>query len=234
MTEKKTSYYSENFKRNICELYELHRLTVEREHILGDRSRGTWTLYEPTKFVYAYFAFNSFYNHNWDESIRRGRLWQFRLKENVEGKRTYYTEYEKFISMIDFIFSNIEESDIEYFLKKLKRRKEDTIRIINGIEPDGVNIYEEDKKMFIEGLKILLNEENFDTSVLKEKIIPFIYGVRNNIFHGVKTFDQMIGVSQRERLDIYTIIIMDINELLFRVLEKEIQITLLTRKMGIR
>ena len=44
--------------------------------------------------------------------------------------------------------------------------------------------------------------------------------VRNNIFHGTKTTIEMSENFQRERLEIYTNILIATNEMLFRVLKK--------------
>lgn len=53
------------------DLYKLHRAAVELKH--GIYSRG-WRLFEPSKFIYSFFAFNSFYSINWRESQIQGNL----------------------------------------------------------------------------------------------------------------------------------------------------------------
>lgn len=56
---------------------------------------------------------------------------------------------------------------------------------------------------------------------MKNDIIRFVYMVRNNIFHGTKNTIEMSEVFQRKRLDIYSNIIIAINELLFKALERK-------------
>ena len=51
---------------------------------------------------------------------------------------------------------------------------------------------------------------------IKNEILGFIYSVRNNIFHGTKTTIEMSDKNQRKRLDIYSNILIAVNELLFK------------------
>jgi hypothetical protein len=55
-----------------------------------------------------------------------------------------------------------------------------------------------------------------------EKIVFFVYRVRNNIFHGQKNTIQMMDSGQQERLRIYSAILSSLNHLLFVVAEQKL------------
>jgi len=71
--------------------------------------------------------------------------------------------------------------------------------------------------------KKLIETETLQKGKLKNEIIGFIYQVRNNIFHGTKTTIEMADRNQRERLEIYSKILIATNELLFRVLSRQLE-----------
>jgi hypothetical protein len=211
---EETTNYQDNFREDIENLYRLHCVT-QQKHII-EYKPDAWKLFEPSKFVYAYFAFNCFYNYDWTESLIKREL----LPQNNDEKDTA-----KFKAMVDFIFSTpLDDSDKELFLKTIKgkyrNREEDIIKVIQGITPDNQikeNIREDFKKEF----EKLVKTGEIKQGKIKQEIIPFIYGVRNNIFHGTKTTINMSDSGQRERLEIYSNLIIAINELLFKVLKKK-------------
>jgi len=213
MEEEKFNNQS-SFIEDIENLYRLHCVT-KHKHII-EYKQDAWKLFEPSKFVYAYFAFNCFYNYNWIESLEKREL----LPQNNDERDTA-----KFKAMVDFIFSiPLDDSDKELFLKTIKgkyrNREEDIIKVIQGITPDNQikeNVREDFKKEF----EKLVKTGEIKQGKIKQEIIPFIYGVRNNIFHGTKTTIDMADLGQRNRLEIYSNFIIAINELLFKVLKKK-------------
>lgn len=235
--DKEITKYQNNFNEKIENLYMLHYITKKYDHIIGNigNQRGTWTLFEPSKFIYAYFAFNSFYNFDWEKSIKEKILLSFET-ENIGKKESItcpecahifekekkITEGQKYKAMIDFIFDRAIEPEkqfIEIILEKCGR-KEKIIEDIEGITPDDyIEDYEREgfKKEFFK----LLETGIIKKKPLRDVIIRFIFLVRNNIFHGSKDTIQMSENCQRRRLNIYSNIIIAINELLFKVLEEE-------------
>ncbi len=219
MEEELTIINRNNFAEEIEDLYRLHYITDKYDHIV-EYERGAWKLFEPSKFIYAYFAFNSFYNFDWEESLKKSELTAFHKKVE-DGKEIEPSEGQKYKAMIDFIFSKVDNNDKELFIKIIKGKDaiERTIETISKITPDN-RITESERENFKKEFENLLKSNEIKIGKLKNDIIRFIYIVRNNIFHGTKNTIEMSEVFQRKRLDIYSNIIIAVNELLFKVLEK--------------
>jgi len=218
MEEEVIDNNQNEFIKKIEDLYKLHYITKNYDHIIGNK-RGTWTLFEPSKFIYAFFAFNSFYNFDWKKSINERELIILEI-ENVEDNASI--EGKKYKAMIDFIFNKAKEPEKLFFniiTNNGRYKKEIIIKIISEITIDK-RITESVKKQFVNAFEKLLNKEKITIGILKD-FIYFIYLVRCNIFHGTKNTIEMSKNCQRQRLDIYSNVIIAINELLFKVLENE-------------
>jgi hypothetical protein len=65
----------------------------------GVQMQGKWGLFEPTRFVYAFFAFNMIYAIDWKLTLIENRL---------KYQRTSSENYAKdqFLSVIDFVFNH--------------------------------------------------------------------------------------------------------------------------------
>lgn len=209
-----------DFINEIENLYRLHYITRKHDHII-ELKRGEWRLFEPSKFIYAYFAFNSFYNFEWNESLEKKELIGF-PKTIKEGKETEASEGQKFKSMIDFIFKHAIDSDKEEFFKLIcgQKRNEDIIRTISKITPDN-RIKESERDNFKKEFEKLITTRDIKVGKLKNDIVRFVYLVRNNIFHGTKNTIEMSENFQRKRLEIYTNILVALNQLLFNILERK-------------
>ena len=221
----------------------LHYITKKYDHFIGFKRSlwNSWTLFEPSKFIYAYFAFNSFYNFDWVKSIEEKKLVPLEREDDnlheaikcpecgqeLEKKNNIgFKEKTKYKAMINFIFDGIEEHKIDantIFLEiitnngRLKENK--IIEEISMITNDN-HIEEHVREGFKKELEQILNTRKINKKHLREDIIYFIYMVRNNIFHGSKNTIEMSEDFQRKRLNIYSNIIIAINELLFKVLEQ--------------
>lgn len=208
-----------NFTEEIEDLYRLHYITKKYDHIV-EYERGAWKLFEPSKFIYAYFAFNSFYNFDWKVSLKNKKLTAF-PKRIEDGKEIEPSEGQKYKAMIDFIFSKVDKNDKDLFVKMIKGKDpiDRTIETISRITPDN-RITESERENFKKEFENLLRSNEIKIGKFKNDIIRFVYMVRNNIFHGTKNTIEMSEVFQRKRLDIYSNIIIAVNELLFKVLEK--------------
>ena len=219
--EEEMIFNNENsFEEEIGDLYRLHYITKSYEHIV-EYEKGAWKLFEPSKFIYAFFAFNSFYNFDWEESLKSKKLITCTKKINIEGKEYEPHEDQKYKAMIDFIFLKINDDDKKLFKRNIlgSYSIDKTLEIISGITQDK-RITESVSENFKKELEKLLKSDDIKIGKLKNEIMWFIYNVRNNIFHGTKDTIQMQEVFQRKRLIVYSNIIIAINELLFKVLEK--------------
>ena len=217
------------FFEELKDLHRLHLVTKDFKHII-EYEPGSWKMFEPSKFVYAYFAFNTFYNFDWVESVKNKRLTLF-SKVVRDGKEEEPSERYKFKAMIDFIFNyNTDDERIEFvhFIKRPNKRENPIpnqilIDCISGITPDK-KISESKREDFIKEFIKLIETESLIEGKIKNEIVGFIYLVRNNIFHGTKTTIEMSDKNQRKRLDIYSAILIGINELLFKSLERILQL----------
>jgi hypothetical protein len=90
---------SANFHEELENLYRLHYITKKYRHIV-EVNRDEWKLFEPSKFVYAYFTFNCFYNYNWKESVNNNELQMFEKKEEKGELRDW--EAEPFTTMLNW------------------------------------------------------------------------------------------------------------------------------------
>ena len=51
-----------------------HLFAKDYKHGIA-KTNGQWDLFEPTRFIYAFFAFNMLYSIDWPETLNRNRLW---------------------------------------------------------------------------------------------------------------------------------------------------------------
>jgi len=209
------------------DLYKLHRAAVELKH--GIYSRG-WRLFEPSKFIYSFFAFNSFYSINWRESQIQEELINWESQDMSEPK--------KIRKMVRYVFNyyvknglnKTDEKDAkrklgEKFITKINEylgaELKDKVAILNNIVEDN-RIEKKEKEKFIGRIRELVDESSLSKKIWDD-ILYFIYLVRNNVFHGSKDITQMSGIKQIERFKIYTAILLATNEMLFDVIEDNFQ-----------
>jgi len=227
-TEEVNYSAKQKFSIEVENLYRLHYVTQIKHSIEYD---SNWLLFEPTKFVYAFFAFNTCYNYDWEESIKQQKI-IFHSNDKYES--------EKYNALIDFIFKidvgRLLKADFVNYIrteysKKYLQSEVNTRKITDNILNDisnitvDYNVNNDIKSNFLSSLSALLfNIEKLDAYMLKNRFMPLIYKVRNNIFHGDKDIINMKDPSQRRRLDIYASIIIAINDLLFKTLNKKYNI----------
>jgi len=193
----------------IHQLWGLHKICLEREH--GINKEDDWEIFEPTKFIYSYFSFNSIYSYDWEKSFwkRTPHSRDRKIKEETKIKETIETFYEELSN--DFK---------KKFQKSLKNYmfcdSEEVMKILDEIKTDSL-IDKDVKNRFTEDVEKILVEKisNNEVKDRLNNILKFIYKVRNNIFHGTKTTVDMAGEEQKKRLKIYTAILLSTNELLF-------------------
>lgn len=213
----------ENMNNQLNELYKLHIASNEVPH--GIKINEDWTLFEPTKFIYAYFTFNSFYSFNWQNSIEMKNLILWENDIYRKNKKSPL-ESKKISEIVKFIVNEnneIRKMFSDYLNDKLNQNQFEVEKVLGMISPDQ-NINEKMIKGFIKNIS-LLREGEAQGNKLKKALynaLYFIYRVRNNIFHGTKTILDILDVNQAKRLKIYTIILQATNEMLFEVVSKKL------------
>lgn len=216
----------EKLKEEIKDLHKLHSVTKDFNHII-EYQEGSWKMFEPSKFIYSYFTFNTLYSYDWFKTIEEKKL--------TIHQETLIDE-QKYKKMFDFVFedqSNMKCPDfIEILLlsnkKKVPNTKESLISELRHITPDN-NISESTCNDFKKAFEKLVNTETILIGKLKNELLRFIYLVRNNIFHGTKDIIQMTGSGQRARLEIYSSFLIATNNLLFKALERKLNFKLDTK-----
>ena len=227
-----------NMNSQLNDLYQLQ--IAARELVHGVKDSG-WKLFEPSKFVYAFFAFNSFYSIDWEETKKQNQLIKWELLKKVKEITTSVgkakTESEKISEMRKYLYNSYvkDDKDIEgenlianEFVIKLKKFLKTNKTDINVIKEILFRIVTDDyinegkKASFVENFEKLYERQlrgNKFSEALYE-LLRFVFMVRNNIFHGSKTVIDMLDRNQQDRFEIYTAILLAVNEMLFDANEK--------------
>ena len=218
------------------DLYQLHKASKDLEHGV---KRDNWTLFEPSKFIYAFFAFNSFYSIDWDTSSANQDITKWEYIKNTDSN---LSETQKINKLIKFVHDSLlGKNTPQYSIEQKKQVSliiadrlnsnvnisiENTKEILSTITVDPrINEYRKEK--FIEDIEHLLNH-NLNGKQLTDalsNVLYFVFIVRNNIFHGSKTVLEMMNHNQRDRLNIYSQILLAFNDLLFDAIENRFEWT---------
>ena len=197
-------------------LYGIHEGCAKLEHAI--KLGCQWEPYIPTHFIYAFFTFNTLYNIDWDKSLNCGDLRNWHKSK---------TEHEKISSYIDFCCQDdCFLKDYKVFFIKYVTRKYNYSEILEELK-----CIEMDRRYsngainnttlisnFNNACSLCLTEDVFDQEAI-DTIIRFVYKIRCNLFHGVKTMEDLKYPSQQKRLEIYSSFVVAINQMVFSYLE---------------
>ena len=198
-----------------------------------------WRLFEPSYFIYAYFAFNSFYSVDWRNTIKEEQLLSYDYRDEAtkaskmiqdlvgfisksfnNDKYLLLSEFDLYVrNAWAFLQTEIAENDGNSSRQSL----EEAIEELEGIRLFGCLNEEEDKLRFREAINRLLVEPRTSRDFARDLTITLktINGVRNNIFHGEKSVVYMMNdEKQRRRLMFYTTILLATNDLLFEAIDR--------------
>ena len=184
----------------------------------GVQSMGKWDLFEPTRFVYAFFAFNMIYAIDWQSTILKNKLvYHKNFNDNTAKKQIQ--------QLIQFIY-NINENGFEIALNKIDTNRE-LFSIVSSMNFDYNSGRENIRNTGnIIAKDFLLASEKFSNNEPLNKddhfdLLQMSYVVRNNLFHGEKKAHQMKEEGHRKRLFHYANIILATNESFFEVIKNE-------------
>ena len=195
-----------------------HRFAKQIEHGISFE-HSNWKLFEPSKFVYSFFTFNTLYEINWAETIRSERIWDNRRLDTVDKIKKFLQfiyQYKKTITLKEKYDENLSTD----FLNRITN--DSNIKRIDKSLPVQKTI----RQNFEDAIHNYCNPNFVLDQTEHYKIIWFIYQVRNNIFHGSKTATEMIKGGQRERLLIYSNLILATNEMFFSVINENFGVPL--------
>lgn len=210
----------------VTKLFSLHQACTILEHGIRDVDIGTqWRAFSPTRFVYAFFTFNSIYSFDWSASIetKTAVRWKKDEKGHFPRGKKQFKRYIRFCSdtlgeATPLTFSDQLQECLALFKVENWVQALENIKPSNEISKD--RIYREafpnnfDKLIYGQ----ITREDHYATLVTA---LMFIYRVRNNIFHGSKTRIEMESMEQQKRLLIYTALLISTNGLLFKSIERK-------------
>lgn len=169
--------------------------------------------YEPTFFLYVFFSFNTLYNTFW-----------LHRSQNVDGSNDNGSEENRIKSLIDFCFDDDEFVKLFFpmFYDIVTLRANGDIKKItiamDSIIADDIRIQTSDAGNCKAMYKALLTEKGFTSRNMKT-LATFIYDVRCNIVHGTKSFQDLRGEKQRERIVYYSFFLIALQQMFFMRLE---------------
>ena len=186
----------------------------QMNHGINSSQYSNWQLFEPSKFIYAYFSFNMLYDIDLDRSIDKDRI-VIHPGDFKTGKRILFLT--NFIHKnLDAIYEKMSAVNYDRIIKNSKDiRRDRTI--------DKKDIYLSPRYSFFENYKIAI--KGLEKKALSQdnhyRLLSFCNQIRNNIFHGAKTISHMQIQEQRNRLVDYTKIILQTMELTFEIIEQD-------------
>lgn len=217
-----------NFCDSLDDLYKLHMAANNLQHGI---MKEKWSLFEPSKFVYAFFAFNSFYSIDWEQTVKAKSLVKYDYySDGSTSESKKIRELRKFIynTFVTMSKSENEKVELSYklaqkFAERISDNASSTIDMLSGIVPD-INVSVSMKDRFIRDFEALLNNQLVGKKCndALDDVLYFVYRIRNNIFHGTKTVMDMMDEGQQFRLKIYYSILLAVNELLFEAIEQRV------------
>jgi hypothetical protein len=239
---------SEDLKIEITKLWALHEATMRLEHAARDIEcpENTWQVFTPSRFIYAFFAFNSIYDIDWQSSFDKQKVirWQpeeknINNKDNdrlqciipcriIENNDRPPKEVDQIKYYIKYFNDKLVSEAPNRFAKILKQMLDsfgitDPVTALKDIDlVNANNKLERQSKIVPVQFSLVLQgyqePDDFYSSVVF--LIKFVYKVRCNLFHGTKTMVHLLNQEQQKRLLIYTALLISANSLLFRVAEK--------------
>ncbi len=215
LKENAGSLYSSAFTLRI-----VHKSAAQLQHAI--RTEGEqWQEYFPSHFIYTYFAFNSLYNIDWEESLHCGRIRNIRHYNHHSSERL--TEGDKQRSYIDFCFQHTHFVSLykDFFIRAVVKNKS-----IDGINRMLADIVLDSRHGNVNNVRDINNFKNafnsFITGSLEKEvvvtIVDFICKIRNNLFHGIKTVEDMKQLGQQRRLEVYASFLVGLNQMVFSYL----------------
>lgn len=161
----------------------------------------------PTKFIYTMITFNIIY-----EYICKDYDLEIYVNEKID------LLIEKIFDSEDLkeLYNKLKLSDLD--IEVLKNiRNDNSIR--KNIILKGNNLNISYKKAFLDSVAFIKDNKKIQAKELL-RILLYINRIRNNFFHGSKSLGDILD-SLNKRLEIYTNIVLAVNEICIKKLQKE-------------
>jgi len=196
----------------------------------SQKRRESWVPFVPTRFMYSMFTFNMLYSINWPMSIECGKIIEFdsglRNRDNGVPDTKKMSEYLKFCFsdtefietrkawFCDVVLGNISVETMMGELSKIKPDRDMYGRINNNGNVRANSFIQK----FRDSVYSVLVDQKFSEDNI-HNVYNFIYKIRCNMFHGVKTITEMMDRDQQNRLEIYSRFLYAANSIIFEYLE---------------
>jgi hypothetical protein len=180
-------------------------------------SFGQWNMFEPTRFVYAFFAFNMLYSVDWKSILGIENNKSQRVSSRITAKDQFY-------ALVEFIHMQ-SPSAFEESLLALDANRDMYSEVSNlnwdknSSQPSRAMKDETIACAFLVAAKKFSSKERLDAND-HFAMLEMSYAVRNNLFHGNKKAHEMKEKGHRKRLIHYANIILATNDSFFEVMEQ--------------
>lgn len=196
-------------------LRSVHQESARLNHAI--KCKGEWQSYLPTHFIYAFFTFNTLYNIDWNKSLELGRAWNtgrdISEKDKIKQYFNFCCQDENFLLdygkfFVEFVLRHYNINEMLEVFYKIK--SDNDIKIGGSLSDEEIaNFHTAFHRFFKDGV---VDEDGLNDIVL------LIYRVRCNLFHGVKTLEDLNRIDHQKKLDIYSVFIIAINQMVFSYL----------------
>ena len=210
-----------DLKIEIRKLYALHQATIRFDHAIKEVEQTTWTDFTPSRFIYAFFTFNSIYSFDWESSFAQKEAVKWQPDEAGRVPK----EDDQFKAYLRYADNALRPNTARTYSKELTR-----VLTLYGVDRPTEELRAVDLVNAPKKLKALAHqlpgefERLWKGKPMEDQFFPsacavfrFVYEVRCNLFHGTKTTVQLLNPAQQRRLLIYTATLIAGNSLLFRV-----------------
>lgn len=205
----------------VLTLFTIHKNTTSYIHAVRKGNQELEEPFIPTHFIYEFFIFNTLYSINWKYSLNYGSIKSLNGGELAEQEKyfAFIFENDEFVESYDSKFKRIlfkiDINEIKYIKDRVRLDKDHFSKHIKNRgslkDPDEVENFKKAVDSILAGE--FINEEKI------KSIITLIYRVRCNIFHGVKSIDELNRDIERKKLKFYTNILIAVNQMVFSYLD---------------
>ena len=197
-----------DLKIEIRKLYALHKATILFDHGIRDTGKDIWVNFAPSRFIYAFFTFDSIYSWNWSASYESKKAIKWSKGDNghMPDEERQFKAYLKYIDEV------LAPDTPARFSEELSK-----LLIMYGVtqpieDLQEVNLVNADKRLRGLARQLPIEFERLWHGKATGKqfyssacpVFNFIYRVRCNLFHGSKTMLGLLDARQQQRLKIYT------------------------------
>lgn len=201
--------------RHLEGLYKLLLSSREMSHAIRRRPDEDWQLFTPSQFIYAFFVFNALYTLRLQDLSKDASVRPLDYGNLPRTPR----EREQIKRLLRFAFEDDAQSRGFQVLRAAFGRAglsfQETRRRLAGITVSNASRVTKADAGNMRKLVALLDGRAERPLAQLGGVLDFIYQVRCNVFHGLKTSVHAPEVAQCERFEVYTCVLQGVCEAAF-------------------